>query len=198
MAYNGYGVYTPNTYGNYNNGYPSYNPMPAIGLQGQGQMSNMGQMPQMAQTQPNQPIQQQPPAQAQPQPQMAQVPMRTNKILVTSYEEALSRPTEFNSEAMYFHQSEPFVFQIYTDMQGKKTPYIYKFTECSVEEMEQQIKGVKRADLTGFVTESDLNDCLSKFEDKIVQYIKQNVPPLVKPKKKEAAPKEPEIIESEE
>lgn len=189
MPYNGYGGYTNTPFSGYNNGYtPTYNPMPQM----QPQMPNMGQMPQ---AQPNQVAQPQQLIQAQQQPQMAQMaqaPLRSNRTLVTSYEEALTRPTDFNSEMLYFHQSEPFIFQIYTDMQGKKTPYIYKFTECSIEDMQADIKGVKPDDLMGYATKDDL----TKLENKFADIIKQLMPSM--PKKREKTVKENEITEGEE
>ena len=45
----------------------------------------------------------------------------TNKIYVTSGEEALSRFANFNSITVYFSQDESTIFEVYTDMQGKKS-----------------------------------------------------------------------------
>lgn len=141
-----------------------------------------GSMPQMQGVAPTNPMQAQQPVQPQ---QTAQMPIKTNKILVTSLDDALNRPAEPNSANVYYHQDEPFAFQIYTDWEGKKIPRVFVIDEISVEEMQKRIRGVKEKDLKGFVTESDLNECLSKFEEKIVQYVKQNVPPIMKPKKRE-------------
>lgn len=54
-----------------------------------------------------------------PQPMQPMQP-KTNKIFVTSLEEALARPSEPNSEVIYLHQNEPLLFEIVTDMQGRK------------------------------------------------------------------------------
>ena len=59
------------------------------------------------------------------QPQMAQQPqptqMRTNKIFVTSLEDALNRYAEPNTIIVYRHQDEKFEYEIMTDAQGKKS-----------------------------------------------------------------------------
>ena len=52
----------------------------------------------------------------QPQPQL-----RTNKVFVTSLEDALNRYAEPNTIMVYRHQDEKFEYEIMTDMQGKKT-----------------------------------------------------------------------------
>lgn len=53
------------------------------------------------------------------------MPPRTNKIFVTSLDEAMSKPAEPNTEIIYLHQTEPLLFQIYTDMQGKKSASVF-------------------------------------------------------------------------
>ena len=59
------------------------------------------------------------------QAQMAQQPqpmqMRTNKIFVTSLEDALNRYAEPNTIMVYRHQDEKFEYEIMTDSQGKKS-----------------------------------------------------------------------------
>jgi hypothetical protein len=59
------------------------------------------------------------------QPQMAQQPqpmqMRTNKIFVTSLEDALNRYAEPNTIIVYRHQDEKYEYEIMTDSQGKKS-----------------------------------------------------------------------------
>ena len=65
------------------------------------------------------------------QPQMAQQQppqMRTNKIFVTSLEDALNRYAEPNTVILYRHQDENFEYEIMTDSQGKKT---YKTLQLS-------------------------------------------------------------------
>lgn len=55
--------------------------------------------------------------QAQQQPMQ----MRTNKIFVTSLEDALNRYAEPNTIMVYRHQDEKFEYEIMTDSQGKKS-----------------------------------------------------------------------------
>ena len=59
------------------------------------------------------------------QAQMAQQPqpmqMRTNKIFVTSLEDALNRYAEPNTIIVYRHQDEKFEYEIMTDCQGKNS-----------------------------------------------------------------------------
>ena len=56
------------------------------------------------------------------QPQQQQVPqMRTNKIFVTSLEDALNRYAEPNTIMVYRHQDEKYEYEIVTDAQGKKS-----------------------------------------------------------------------------
>lgn len=55
-------------------------------------------------------------------PQNAQpTQMRTNKIFVTSLEDALNRFAEPNTIIVYRHQDEKYEYEITTDSQGKKT-----------------------------------------------------------------------------
>lgn len=60
-----------------------------------------------------------------------QMQPRTNKIFVTSLEDALNRPAELNSETVYLDQDKPFLYQVTTDMQGRKTYKTFELTEYS-------------------------------------------------------------------
>lgn len=60
----------------------------------------------------------------QPQMQNQGLP-KTNKIFVTSLNDALSRPADYNSSMVYFHQDQPLIYEIITDAFGKKTPHTY-------------------------------------------------------------------------
>lgn len=46
---------------------------------------------------------------------------RTNKILVTSLDEAIAKSNERNSEIVYFHQSQPIIYIVKVDMNGVKS-----------------------------------------------------------------------------
>lgn len=96
----------------------SYNNFPIGGNNGFNGNSTFGNyIPQMQM--PMQYAQYQMPQNAQP------MPPRTNKIFVTSLEDAMSKPAEPNTEIIYLHQTEPLLFQIYTDMQGKKSASVF-------------------------------------------------------------------------
>lgn len=80
----------------------------------------------------------------QPQPMQP----KTNKIFVTSLEEALARPSEPNSEIIYLHQNEPLLFEIVTDMQGRKAVKTFRL---GVEEKSKpQEDYVSRAEFEAF------------------------------------------------
>lgn len=164
MNYNA-GVYSPNPIGGFNNSFNNPNPMQYM----PPQMQQMGQMPTQ---QANVQMQQQQPVQAQQQPQMA-IPPQTNKILVPSWEAARDRAVPFNSECVYFHQDADFGLEVYTDPQGRKEVKPFRVVPCTIEEMENEIKGVKTSDLAAFATKQDL----AELESKIAQYLKQNLSP---------------------
>ena len=77
------------------------------------------------------------------QPQMAQqpqpAPMRTNKIFVTSLEDALNRYAEPNTIMIYRHQDEKFEYEIITDMQGKKSYKTLVLSDYIAPQAEKQV-----------------------------------------------------------
>lgn len=58
----------------------------------------------------------------------------TNKIYVTSLEDAMARYAGPNSTMIYVLQDESVVFEIYTDLQGKKVPKVRKLVEFAPEQ----------------------------------------------------------------
>ena len=66
-----------------------------------------------------------------PQMSQPQLQPRTNKIFVTSLEDALNRPADPNSEVIYLDQDKPFLYQVMNDMQGRKTYKTFELTEYS-------------------------------------------------------------------
>lgn len=75
------------------------------------------------------------------QPQMAQqqpVQMRTNKIFVTSLEDALNRYAEPNTIMIYRHQDEMFEYEITTDGYGKKTYKTLQISDYSASQPNKQ------------------------------------------------------------
>lgn len=77
------------------------------------------------------------------QPQMAQqtqpAPMRTNKIYVTSLEDALNRYAEPNTIMIYRNQDEKFEYEIITDTQGKKSYKTLQLADYSAVQTENNI-----------------------------------------------------------
>lgn len=80
------------------------------------------------------------------QPQSMQP--KTNKIFVTSLEEAMARPAEPNTEIIYLHQNEPLLFEIVTDMQGRKA--VKTFSLCVENKTKLQNDYVSRAEFEDF------------------------------------------------
>lgn len=79
----------------------------------------------------------QPQAYSSMQPQLQQQ-SKTNKVFVTSLDDALNRVSEPNSEMMYLHQDEPLLFEIKTDSQGRKTYKTYAISEDLPQEGEKE------------------------------------------------------------
>lgn len=52
---------------------------------------------------------------------------RTNKIYVTSFEEAMSKYAEPNSIMVYLHQNQPIFYEVTTDQYGRKTGTTYEY-----------------------------------------------------------------------
>lgn len=75
------------------------------------------------------------------QPQAPQPPqMRTNKIFVTSLEDALNRYAEPNTVIVYRHQDEKFEYEIMTDSQGKKSYKTLQLVDYSAPTSDKQDK----------------------------------------------------------
>ena len=89
------------------------------------QFNNFGNTPYMGNFQPQM---------AQPQPMQ----MRTNKIFVTSLEDALNRYAEPNTIMVYRHQDEKFEYEIMTDSQGKKSYKTLVLGDYSAQNSEQK------------------------------------------------------------
>lgn len=94
------------------------------------------------------------------QPQMAQpqpVQMRTNKIFVTSLEDALNRYAEPNTIMIYRHQDEKFEYEITTDAQGKKMYKTLQISEYST------IQGEKQSN-PNIISTEDINGLKSRIK----------------------------------
>lgn len=108
--------------------YPFYNPYMS---NMQGNPYAQPQVPFGAVNAPVMPQIPQPPINTTPQQYTAQngiQPPKTNKLFVTSVEEAMARPVEPNTELVYLHQDQPLLIEVYTDAQGKKTPQLFDLT----------------------------------------------------------------------
>ena len=77
----------------------------------------------------------------------------TNKIYVTSLEDALQRYAAPNSTMIYVLQDESAIFEVFTDLQGKKLPKVKKLVEAATE-----------SGNAGFVSREEFNELKQKFE----------------------------------
>lgn len=82
-----------------------------------------------------------------------QVQPTTNKIYVISLEDALQRYASPNSTMIYVLQDESMIFEVFTDMQGKKVPKVKKLVEFAPE-----------GDGGGFVSRAEFDELKQKFE----------------------------------
>ena len=107
----------------------------------------------------------------QPIPQL-----RTNKVFVTSLEDALSRYAEPNTIMIYRHQDEKFEYEIMTDAQGKKTYKTLELKEYSVIAAEKETK------TDGKASEeiNSLKGRISVLEEKIKALATTQPKPIVK------------------
>lgn len=126
-TYNGYGGYMPNNpYSIYNSYSPYQQPISSMSAP---QMAQAQQMPIQPQGQPNMQAQQQMAHQSVPQqaqPIQQNIPPKTNKVFVMNKEAAGNAMAEFHSDYVYFDQDEPLLYNVVTDMQGKKTITTYR------------------------------------------------------------------------
>lgn len=80
---------------------------------------------------------------------------KTNVILVTSLEDALSRYAEPNSNMVYFDQDKPLAYNIMTDIQGRKT---HKTLDLS----EHKIAAAPDAPSGEYVTKADVEEIVRR------------------------------------
>ena len=153
MTFNG-GGYTPSNPFSVHNSYPMYSqPISPVPQMPMPTMQQPQMQPQMAQAQAyQQPMQQMQQAQ-QAQQQMAQpmqnIPPKTNKVFVLNKEAAGNALAEYNSDYVYFDQDNPILYNVVTDMQGKKTITMYKVEPYS----EPVASTPAEIDTTQFVTQ---------------------------------------------
>lgn len=104
------------------------------------------------------------------------VPPKTNKILVTSLMDAMSRTAELNTEILYIDQDNPFIYQVTIDMQGRKSYKTFEIKE--VNEQNQTQMGAPNIDLAAYATKDDLK----ALEDKLIAMASNFVAPKSKAK----------------
>ncbi len=64
-------------------------------------------------------------------PQMPpQMPYKTNKLVVTSLDEAMMRSSELNSDTVYFDQNKDVLYNVKVDSRGYKTCDTYKVSKA--------------------------------------------------------------------
>lgn len=61
--------------------------------------------------------------------QQVQPQLKTNKVWVTSLEDAMARSVEPNSEYIYLHQDKPLLIEVKTDSQGRKTTRVMELKD---------------------------------------------------------------------
>lgn len=90
------------------------------------------------------------------QPQVAPS-IKTNKIFVTSLDDAMARFAEPNTEIIYWHQDQPLIFEIKTDGQGRKGYRTFRLENLTLATQEQAKKE--------YVTHDQLKELQDKVED---------------------------------
>lgn len=96
-------------------------------------------------------------------------PMRTNKIFVTSLEDALNRYADNNTIMVYRHQDENLEYEITTDSYGKKTYKTFKLSDFVAPNNDKQsaTKNISRDEFDSFNKRlTALESMLKNGEDK--------------------------------
>lgn len=62
--------------------------------------------------------------------QPPQMPYKTNKLVVTSLDEAMMRSSELNSDTVYFDQNKDVLYNVKVDSRGYKTCDTYKVSKA--------------------------------------------------------------------
>lgn len=91
---------------------------------------------------------------------------RSNKIFVTSMDDALARYAEPNSEMIYLDQDKPVLYEVKTDFQGRKTINLYDLAPSA----NGAGVGGSKMDMTNYVTKNEfeaLQAQIKALEEKI-------------------------------
>lgn len=107
----------------------------------------------------------QPPAPPiQPQMQTQGLP-KTNKIFVTSLDDALNRPADYNSVVIYIHQDQPLLFEITTDPFGKKTHKTFMITPSNEQSTNAKNSNTIPVEMTSmFATKAEVKALSDKID----------------------------------
>lgn len=122
-----------------------------------------------AQMAPQQQMQQ--PVQTAPAPSYNVVPIKSNKIFVTSLDEALNRFAEPNSETIYLHQDQPLLFEVKVDAQGRKEYHTYELRQPqqSASQAPNMAQDAQKIDLSAYVTQKEFNELTERFNNLLDQ-----------------------------
>lgn len=82
----------------------------------------------------------------------------TNKIYVTSVDDALSRFANPNTITAYFLQDESAIFEVTTDIQGKKKVKIRTLTDREADRDEKEASSIE------YITRSEFEDLRGKID----------------------------------
>lgn len=142
----------------YANNTPYYNSMHGTNAYNPYAMNGGGIQPNFYGNQPQQPaIGQQSIGQPQVQQQgFVTPPPKSNKILVVSLEDALSKCNEPNSDTMCLDQDKPLIYNISVDMQGRKSYQTYDISLHQPQEKTEQTQEEAHVDYVSMATFSNL------------------------------------------
>lgn len=96
--------------------------------------------------------------------QAPQPPMQSNKVYVTSFEDAMNRYAMPNTLMVYRLQDESLEFEVTTDMSGKKT--------CRTYALKDNDTNTSTAKNPQYVTQEQLKEQIKPLYDKLDEYIK--------------------------
>lgn len=104
----------------------------------------------------------------QQMPQQMQMQVRTNKMFVTSVEDAMARYADYNTEIVYFHQDLPLLIEVKTDMQGKKTCNLFDISTHTENKAEAgAVVGLTREEVAE-ICRQEIQNAIDKKKSKTV------------------------------
>ena len=91
-----------------------------------------------------------------------QLQPKTNKIWVTSVEDALSKSVELNSEYVYLHQDKPLLIEVKTDSQGRKTTRVMELKDYI--DNSNDTSNAKKNSPNNFVSKEELESVKAEIQ----------------------------------